>query len=99
MLTPFRKIFTNLKDLTAIQANVANTLASFNTLLLDGSTLTVEFTGGVTSLVVNHKLNRKLTGWIVTDKNANSNNWVTESDDKSMTIHSTADVILKLYIF
>lgn len=98
MITPFRKIYTSNKDLSTIQANIDNTLNSFNKGFLDGDTITIDFSG-VSVLNVNHKLGRKINGWVVVDKNAKTDVWVTASDERSITVNVDNDVALKIFIF
>lgn len=98
MITPFRKIYTALKDLVTVQSNIENTLNSLNTTLLDGVTINVPF-AGITEQNVNHKLGRNINGWIVVDKDANTDVWVTFYNDRYLTVHVEADTNIKLYIF
>lgn len=69
--------------------------------LLDGRVIsTIALTASVPSTIP-HSLGRDWLGWLVINKNANANVWVsaTTNKDRGITLTASANVTIDLYIF
>lgn len=71
--------------------------------ILDGQAITdLTITSG-TPLIVQHGLGRKLTGWIVTGKDANANVWDSQSangmPNRTLILNASANVTISLWVF
>lgn len=88
------------KELTLLQSGWA---AQLNPLLADPTNNGFVLTGVVLSVgdnVINHKLGRKLQGWIVTDQNAGGSIYRSApKNNLTLTLTSDADVTIDLWVF
>lgn len=98
----FEKVFITDYAISRLQSNVEK---AFNLIqifpLMDGNF--IEATIGVGDTVVDHKLGRPFQGWVVVNKDANSDIWqsatVNNSKDISVILKATVEVNAKIYIF
>lgn len=101
MAKAFKKAYTTDKDLNSVQENVEEVVAPLlKNPLLDGQILSnISLTTGSNS--VSHKLGRKLQGWLIVDKDANSNIYRETSPTPTLTLvlNSSANVTVSLYVF
>lgn len=69
--------------------------------VLDGRLITQIQVLSTAPKKIPHLLNRAWVGWIVTNQNANSNVWVSSNtdNDKFITLSSSANVTIDIYIF
>lgn len=86
-------------DLSRVQDRVADALTQvLVNPLLNGEFVTVSFDTGLTQ-TVNHKLSRKPLGWIITDKTATADIYRSDWDSRTLTLVSSSNTIVTLYIF
>lgn len=96
----FKKIQTEDKDLKTLQDNLISYFTNFkqSAILLDGNLLEgVKLASG--SNDVNHKLNRALRGYIIVSQNANVNIFTSGKSDKSLTLNSSGEATINLWVF
>jgi hypothetical protein len=97
----FKKTYTTNQDLNNMQENVEEVVAPLlKNPLLDGQILSnIELTTGSNS--ISHKLGRKLQGWVIVDKDDNSNIYRETSSTPTLTLvlNSSANVTISLYVF
>lgn len=110
MGTKFKRLVLNPKEvvnafhLTQVQDNVD---LVFNQLQIspfqNGVFVVVGLSAGGVDNVVNHGLEREVQGWIVVDKNAQADIWLSPTTNnlktKQILLRASAIVTVKLYIF
>ena len=100
-VTPFRKINTKDKDLMRLQDAVADTFSAIvRNPFLNGNFVDVSLTTAVTQ--VPHGLGRKVEGWFVTRKNAQSDVWEpsqSETPTKTLQLQASATVTVTVFFF
>lgn len=94
---------TNIRELSMMQSNWG---AQLNPVLSNPITNGLVLTGvnlSVGANVVNHKLSRKLQGWIIIGINAASTIYDTQASNQSpqltLNLNSSANCIVNLYVF
>lgn len=102
MIDDFKKFKSQDSDLNLVQDNVAKVFKSIlANPLIDMSFLKdIELLTGQDN-IVEHKLQRKPLGFIIVNKNANSEVWNETSslEKKLMNLKCSADVIVSIIIF
>lgn len=90
---------TNDVNLEKIQANTRSATQSSRANPLNSGTILKSTSLSVGSNVIPHKLGQKLQGWFITDINAASSIYKTESNDKTITLNSSVACIIDLFVF
>lgn len=109
MATKFKRVILNPKEVVSgfhiaqVQDNLDLTISEIqnsqfqNGVFVDASLLSAS------DNTINHGLGRKVTGWVVVDKNANANVWqstaVNNFPDKQLILKTSVNVTAKIYIF
>jgi hypothetical protein len=99
-----KTIGASTTELTKMQSNVSSFIEQFaDAQILDGVLIrNIELVSGSVNKV-KHKLGRKLIGWIVVRKNANSNVWDSQSTNelqtKTINLECSANVTVDLWVF
>lgn len=100
----FRKLNTDDRNLNLVQDNIDN---AFNPLtkneLLDGLIITdIDLVTGQDN-IINHKLGRKIQGWIVIGKDAAADIYDNQSSNSlpnlTLLLRTTANCTINLYVF
>lgn len=95
----FKQVNTNDRVLQRIQDNVDDAIRSVITSpILDGR-LIVGMALNVGDNGLEHKLNRVPRGYIIVDKNANSNIYTTSKDDKFLTLNVGVAITASIWVF
>ena len=104
MLKGLRTFNTTNSDTDRLYQNVSQFANQFTTRpFLDGLLLKdLTLTAGSNN-PVNHKLGRKLQGWVIVNKTAETDVWAPTSlqtrPDKTLVLSCTANVTISLYLF
>ncbi len=91
------------KDVNKVQDNINTSLSAvLSKEIVDGILLKeVDLVTGTN--VISHKLNRKIEGWIIVRKRATADIWDSQDSsntrDRTLTLESSADVTVDLWIF
>ena len=103
-LVPFRKIHSENEEINRLQQNIDSVFKQLsiapvvNSVRLEGVVLKA---GQVN--IVNHKLDTKLTGWILTRNKANSVIWDSQDSNndptKTLALHCSVDTVVDLLVF
>jgi hypothetical protein len=104
MLGSFKKVWTQSKDVLALQQNCEELFRRLTPIeFLDGVLLnSVTVKHGATATALNHQLTRQPVGWLVLDQTANpSGIWRTAWDAKSISfkIGAASDVTFTIWVF
>lgn len=97
------KVQTNDRVINQLQDNIAASLNPIiNNALTDGILLTnISLVSGAN--VINHKLNRKLQGWVPVRVRASATFYDTQDSNKtpevSLYLNASAAVVVDLYVF
>ncbi len=103
VLPKFQLLSTTDQNLQLVQQNLVRTLNPiFNTPTLAGNLLTnVALVTGLNS--INHGLGRNLNGWEIVRQRALANLWDSQDSNKTptltLTLNSSADVVVDIYVF
>ena len=103
MATPhFKQIFTSNYEIQKIQSNMKETVDSLTlSQFIGGNFVDATITTGDT--IVNHLLNRKYEGWVVTDKDAAQHVYRSSTPnsnpERQIILKSSGTVNVTLYIF
>jgi hypothetical protein len=103
MSTPhFKQIFTSDYELQKIQSNTKETFDALTISEFIGGNF-VDATITTSDTIVNHLLNRKYKGWVITDKNAAQHVYrsstVNANPERQIILKSSGTVTVTLYIF
>lgn len=90
---------TNDVNLEKIQANTRSATQASRSNPLNSGTILQSIGLSVGSNVIPHKLGQKLQGWFITDINAASSIYKTESNDKTITLNSSVACIANIFVF
>lgn len=100
MFDKVRRLFGLERDLTMVQTSIADTLDKVtNVQLIDGNILSNLVLPSLSRRSFQHKLGRKIIGWILIDNIANSNIWKISSDNNFITLESNSDTIVSIWVF
>lgn len=103
-IQPYKKVRTEDTVVRQIQDAVEIPLKDISSRpILDGQILTdIELTSGVDN-IVDHKLQRVLTGWIVISKSAQSDVWDLQAANSRpqqfLVLRCSANVTVKIWVF
>lgn len=92
-------------DLSKVQDNVRNVLESISELheIVNGRLIKDIAIVSGTAKIISHELSRKLKGWIVVRKSANSTIWdsqLTNTNPKTtLVLQASANVTVSLWVF
>ena len=101
-IQPYKKVRTETDIIRLVQDAVELPLKDIsNRAILDGQILSDIFLSTGVDNFVEHKLQRKLTGWIIIGKSANADVWEIESlrPQQSLVLQTSANVTVKLWVF
>ena len=100
-VTGFNGIKAKSPELNRIQANIDTFADSVTSIpILDGNLIKdVELSSSETQ--VSHKLGRKYRGWIIVDKNAQQDVWVSSTDltQRFLALTAAGSVTVSLWVF
>lgn len=103
MIPLFRAIRTSVADIQRLQESLSKVFNGIQTKqIIDGRLLTDVslFTGQINE--VNHGLGKPYRGWIIVDKDADANVYVTtqsQTPNATILFQTSADVIVSLWLF
>mgnify|MGYP007071572762 CR=1 FL=1 len=90
-------------DLAQIQDNVRDIhQVLIQNPLMDGIMIKDQTITSGTPLQIKHRLDRKIIGWVVTEKNADARVWRTNPTvlaDQILELNSSANVTINLFVF
>lgn len=105
----FKKFYVNAADMTkpdqlqrtfsTVQQNVADAFTELDKISVLNNVIVADVTVTTSGTVVQHKLGRKPLGYIITQKAANADIWNGDINDKTLTLVSTATVIVSILVY
>lgn len=100
----FKKIPTNNKEVDKLQSNIEQFVTPIiSSQIIDGILLKDIILQGSTTNEVSHKLGRKLLGWIIIRKRANSTIWdeqdTNKSPSKNLLLNCSNTVTVDIWVF
>lgn len=95
----FRKVFAGTQESQRLQSNIEDAVtAALKNPLLDGRLLNdVALISGNTK--IEHKLDRKIRGYLVVRKSVAANIYDVSNDDLFLTLNSSAAVTVSIWVF
>jgi len=103
-IQPYKKVRTDTDIVRQVQDAVEIPLKDISSrAILDGQILSdIALSVGVDN-IIDHKLQRKLVGWIITRQSANANIWdlqdINKRPSQSLILNTSANVIVTLWVF
>lgn len=104
MIPALRKVRTTIEDLRIFQDAVGLVLQSVVTRpILDGVMIEEISLVGTVPQAIDHKLGRKVRGWIVVRKSATADIWDLQDTNvtptRSLILEASADVTISVWVF
>ena len=97
-LKPYKKLTGLNYELSKTVQYTEEFLTQLTTLnFLAGNLLEINVTTANKSF--DHKLNKSPTGWIIFDKDSNSNIWRTDWNDKTISLQASLSSNIKVWVF
>lgn len=95
----FARVQSISSEFNRLQSNLATALIKFfNNPFLNGAILEDQaLINGTT--IIQHGLGRQMQGWVVTNINASASIYSTGMTSKTLTLVSSADATISLYVF
>ena len=94
----FKKVYQGTQESQRLQDNIESALAPIlRNPLLDGILLQANLVSG--NNAIEHKLNRKIRGYIIVKKSANANIYDSSDDEQFLNLNSSAAVTVSLWVF
>lgn len=96
------KAFKTIQDVEYLLSKLQGHIVEFTNQLTMNPFLSgtiVESTIGVTDTTLSHGLKAEPTGWIILDKDANSNIWKVSQNSKEIVLKASASVTCKVWVF
>jgi hypothetical protein len=98
----YKKLRTGDRIIDGIQDNIDTVISPIatNDFVYGNILKNITLTFGVAN-IVKHKLGREAQGYIIIKRNTDGIVWDTSNDfpDRNLTLHSSKDVIVNLYVF
>lgn len=103
-IQPYKKVRTDTDIVRQVQDAIEIPLKDISSrAILDGQILSgVELSSGVDN-IIDHKLQRKLVGWIIMRQSANANIWDLQNlntrPQQSLVLQTSANVTVSIWVF